>query len=85
VIRYVYSLIVVTEEKLAVAVPGVQAIGIALGPTVIGVAIDRTGLPGGTLVAVAMTVAYLALILPLCSMSDPPLAGVTQGDCHGSI
>lgn len=62
-----YGLMVVVDESLMVAVPGAQAIGIALGPTIIGYAVEHAGLAGATWIAAALTLASLGIALPLCN------------------
>lgn len=64
-----YGLMVVVDESLMVAVPGAQAIGIALGPTVIGYAVEHVGLLGAAWVAVGVTFAFLVIALPVCARS----------------
>jgi DHA1 family inner membrane transport protein len=66
---YGWALMVVVDESLTVAVPGAQTIGIALGPSIVGCAIEATGVAGGAWLALGMIVVYLVLIMPLCAIS----------------
>jgi predicted MFS family arabinose efflux permease len=71
---YVFALMVVIDEGMTVALPGAQAAGIALGPMIIGYGIDRNGIAGGTGLTLMMTLASLALFMPLCVMIRRPAA-----------
>jgi predicted MFS family arabinose efflux permease len=66
---YSWAIMVVVDERLTVAVPGAQFAGIAVGPAIIGLAIQRTGIGGGAWLALSMMIAYLLLIMPLCALS----------------
>jgi predicted MFS family arabinose efflux permease len=71
---YVFSLMVVVDDGLTVALPGAQAVGIALGPVIIGYGIERTGIAGGAWLTLGMTIASLALFMPLCVMIRRPVS-----------
>jgi hypothetical protein len=66
---YSWAIMVAVDERLTVAVPGAQFAGIAVGPAIIGLAIQRTGIGGGAWLALSMMIIYLFLIMPLCAMS----------------
>jgi MFS transporter, DHA1 family, inner membrane transport protein len=66
---YSWAIMVVVDERLTVAVPGAQFAGIAVGPAIIGIGIQRTGIVGGAWLALSMMSIYLFLIMPLCAMS----------------
>lgn len=66
---YSWAIMVVVDERLTVAVPGAQFAGIAVGPAVIGIGIQRSGIIGGTWLTLSMMIVYLFLIMPLCAMS----------------
>lgn len=74
---YVFALMVVIDEGMTVALPGAQAAGIALGPVIIGYGIDKNGIAGGTGLTLMMTLASLALFMPLCLISRRPDATPT--------
>jgi predicted MFS family arabinose efflux permease len=67
---YSWAIMVAVDERLTVAVPGAQFAGIAAGPVIVGTGIQSTGLAGGAWIALGMMIVYLALILPLCVLSQ---------------
>jgi predicted MFS family arabinose efflux permease len=66
---YSWAIMVAVDERLTVAVPGAQFAGIAVGPAIIGLGIQRTGIAGGVWLALGMMIVYLFLIMPLCVLS----------------
>ena len=66
---YTWAIMVAVDERLTVAVPGAQFAGIAVGPAIVGLAIQRNGIVGGASLALGMMIIYLFLIMPLCAMS----------------
>ena len=66
---YSWAIMVAVDEKLTVAVPGAQFAGIAVGPAIVGLGIQRSGLAGGVWLALGLMVIYLFLIMPLCAVS----------------
>ncbi len=71
---YVFALMVVVDEGMTVALPGAQAAGIAIGPVIIGYGIDRSGIAGGAGLTLLMTMASLALFMPLCVITRRPIS-----------
>lgn len=66
---YSWAIMVAVDERLTVAVPGAQFAGIALGPAMVGIEMQRTGIASGAWLALSMMIIYLFLIMPLCVMS----------------
>lgn len=66
---YSWAIMVAVDERLTVAVPGAQFAGIAVGPAIVGIGIQSSGIAGGAWLAVGMMIVYLFLITPLCVMS----------------
>jgi predicted MFS family arabinose efflux permease len=66
---YSWAIMVAVDERLTVAVPGAQFAGIAVGPAMVGIGIQSTGIAGGVWLALGMMIIYLFLIMPLCAMS----------------
>ena len=77
---YSWAIMVVVDERLTVAVPGAQFAGIAVGPAIMGFAIQRTGVGGGAWLALSMMILYLFLIMPLCALSRGVARTATPGD-----
>ena len=77
---YSWAIMVAVDEQLTVAVPGAQFAGIAVGPAIIGFAIQRTGIVGGIWVALSMMIIFLVLIMPLCAMSRAAGRTSTRAD-----
>jgi len=77
---YSWAIMVAVDERLTVAVPGAQFAGIAVGPAIIGFAIQRTGIGGGAWLALSMMIIYLFLIMPLCAMSRGVARTTKPGD-----
>jgi predicted MFS family arabinose efflux permease len=75
---YSWAIMVAVDERLTVAVPGAQFAGIAIGPAIIGFAIQRTGIVGGAWLALSMMIIYLFLIMPLCAMSRGTARSATR-------
>lgn len=66
---YSWAIMVAVDERLTVAVPGAQFAGIAVGPAIVGLGIQSTGIAGGAWLALSMMIIYVLLIMPLCAMS----------------